>query len=299
MPPKNSNKKGFPKKTLDNGKANPKYIDLLDEDQPIAGQKFFCASFVSPEKILEKRELFLFNQFVKEWDFTKSMSKFNDFISFISYKYSIKIDGLIESFTDFVNEEKKKLTSFSSIADDYSNFLDKNEERLTADFNRDHAFQTSVRGLKMRGVFSNKDEADLHCKKLRESDPNHDIFVGPVGVWVPWDPDAYKTGDVQFMEEELNQLYHNKLENQEKAKQHMDERIKMEKMEAIRKNMETAEKTGQKITQTLDEDGNVVTKGPNEAAYDNVTVSSANISKELKDMLAKEVGTDADVADSV
>ena len=25
-----------------NGEANPKYIDLLDEDKPIAGQKFTC-----------------------------------------------------------------------------------------------------------------------------------------------------------------------------------------------------------------------------------------------------------------
>ena len=25
---------------------NPKYVDLLDEDKPIAGQKFCCVSFV-------------------------------------------------------------------------------------------------------------------------------------------------------------------------------------------------------------------------------------------------------------
>lgn len=292
MPTKHSNKNAFPKKKLDNGKENPKYIDLLDEDQPIAGQKFFCASFVSPEKILEKREIFLFSQFIKEWDFTKSMSKFNDFISFISYKYNIKIDGLIDTFTEFVNEEKKKLTA-STIVDDYSGFLDKNEERLNAEFSREHAFQTSVRGLKVRGVFSTKDDADLQCKKLRESDPNHDIFVGPVGMWVPWDPDAYKTGDVQFMEEELNELYHKKIENQEKAKLHMEERIKMEKMEAIKRNMEIAEKTGQKITQTIDSDGNVLTNGPNEANFENVTISSANVSKELKEMLRNEMNQDA------
>lgn len=286
-----SNKNSFPKKKLDNGKENPKYIDLLDEDQPIAGQKFFCASFVSPEKILEKREMFLFNQFVKEWDFTKSLSKFNDFLSFVSYKYNIKIDGLLENFTEYVNEEKKKLTA-SSVSDDYAAFLEKNEDRLTAEFNRQNAFQTSVRGMKIRGVFSSKEEADMQCKKLRETDPNHDIFVGPVGMWVPWDPDAYKTGDVQFMEEELNQLYHAKLDNQEKAKQHMEERIKMEKMEAIKRNKEIAEKTGQKLTQNVDEDGNLI-GGPGQASYENVTVSSANVSKELKQMLENEVASES------
>ena len=28
------------------------YADLLEEDKPIAGQKFVCVSFVSPEKII-------------------------------------------------------------------------------------------------------------------------------------------------------------------------------------------------------------------------------------------------------
>ena len=38
---------------------NPKYVDLLDEDKPIAGQKFCCVSFVSPEHIIKQREHFL------------------------------------------------------------------------------------------------------------------------------------------------------------------------------------------------------------------------------------------------
>ena len=37
-------------------------------------------------------------------------------------------------------------------------------------------------------------------------------------MWIPWDPDAYKTGRVEFMEDELNQLHHEKLKNETKAK---------------------------------------------------------------------------------
>ena len=40
---------GFEQKMVD-GQINPKYIDLCDEDQPIAGQKFACLSFISPER---------------------------------------------------------------------------------------------------------------------------------------------------------------------------------------------------------------------------------------------------------
>ena len=39
-----------------NSKNNKsKYVDLLEEDKPIAGQKFTCISFVSPENILKKK----------------------------------------------------------------------------------------------------------------------------------------------------------------------------------------------------------------------------------------------------
>jgi hypothetical protein len=67
-PKKNSGKKiSFERKTLPNGKPNPKYVDLLDEDNPIAGQKFFCASFCSPEQILKDKQHFYFEEFVNQW----------------------------------------------------------------------------------------------------------------------------------------------------------------------------------------------------------------------------------------
>ena len=116
----------FEKRTLEDGSTNPKYIDLCDEDPAIAGQKFVCMSFVSPEKILKKREVYLFDQFIKNWDFSKSMERYFDFIHFIAYKYNLKVEGLIDDFNDFIKEESSKLKK-SGIEDDYKNFLDKQE----------------------------------------------------------------------------------------------------------------------------------------------------------------------------
>jgi len=250
-------KSTFEKKTLPDGKKNPKYIDLCDEDPPIAGQKFCCMSFISPEKILKKRELFLFNQFVHEWDFTKSMERFQDFLHFASYKYNIKVDDIMADFRDFAKEEQEKL-KVTSIDDDFKNFMDKNEDKLNEDFNREHAFQTSVRGLKVRGVYATQDEAQNKCIALRKQDPNHDIFVGPVGVWIPWDPDAYKTGNVQFLEEELNQLHQEKIKNEAYAKQEFDKRVLETKRKAIEENIKLAKKSGNVLTQTIDEEGNLI-----------------------------------------
>jgi hypothetical protein len=187
----------FEKKNLPDGKKNPKYIDLCDEDPPLAGQKFCCMSFVSPEKILKKREVLLFNSFVKNWDFSKSMERYQDFIQFLSYKYNLKVEDVITDFNDFVKEEGDKI-KVNGVEDDYKNFVDKNEEKFNEQFNRDHAFQTNVRGLKVRGVFSTQEEAENKCKSLRKQDPNHDIFVGPVCMWIPWDPSRSRSTDTSI-----------------------------------------------------------------------------------------------------
>ena len=247
----------YEKKTLSNGKKNPKYIDLCDEDPSIAGQKFCCMSFVSPEKILKKRETYVFDQFVKQWDFSKSMERYLDFVHFVAFKYNLKADDLVADFKDFTKEEDEKLKK-SSVEDDYKNFLDKNEDKINEQFNREHAFQTSVRGLKVRGVFSTQEEAQNKCVALRKQDPNHDIFVGPVGIWIPWDPDAYKTGNVQFLEEELNQLHQEKIKNETYAKQEFDKRVLETKRKAIEENIKLAKKSGNVLTQTIDEEGNLI-----------------------------------------
>jgi hypothetical protein len=144
------------------------------------------------------------------------------------------------------------------VEDDYKNFLDKNEEGLTQRFQKENQFQTSVRGLKIRGVFPTQEEAEMKCKKIRDLDPNHDILVGPIGIWLPWDPDAYKTGKIEFMEEELNQLHQEKMKNEAKAKQEFEQRIKDTKKKAIEENIKLANKSGNVLTQTMDEDGNLI-----------------------------------------
>jgi hypothetical protein len=248
---------GFERKNLKDGSKNPKYIDVLEEDDSVAGQKFACLSFISPEKLLKKRETFLFDQFVQQWDFTKSMTKFLDFVHFIAYKYNLKAEDVIADFNDFSNEESVRLKAMS-VADDFATFLDKNEETLTQQFQKENAFQTSTRGLKVRGTYATQEEAEFRCKKLREADPNHDIFVGPVGVWIPWDPDAYKTGRVEFMEEELNQLHQEKIKNEKKAKEEFDKRVRETKRKAMEDNIELAKKTGNVLTQTMNENGDLV-----------------------------------------
>ena len=280
---KQAKKSGFERKET-NGKVNPKYVDLLEEDKSIAGQKFVCMSFCSPEKILKEKEIFFFQEFLKNWEFNKSMEKFLQFINFISFKYNLSFEDLNKDFKDFVQEEKDNLAK-SNLSDDYKTYLDNHEDELQKKFDVQHNFQTSTRGLKVRGVYPTEEEAELRCKMLREIDPNHDIMVGPVGMWMPWDPEAYKTGRIEYMEEELNQLMHEKQKNESNAKTAFEQRVKESKQNAIEENIKNAEKSGNTLSQTIDKKGNLI--GVNNSSTqefalgEQENISTADICKEL------------------
>jgi hypothetical protein len=250
-------KSSYEKKSKKDGTPNPKYIDLLEVDKPIAGQSFGCFSFISPENILKQREIFFFEEFLKKWDMNKSMEKFHQFLNFLSYKYKLNFEDIIKDFESFVKEERELIVN-SSIEDDYKTFLDREEVDLEKKFSVKYNFQTSVRGFKARGNFASQEEAELRARLLRETDPSFDVFVGPIGTWLPWEPEAYKTGRVEYMEEELNQLANEKKKNQSIAKTAFDERIKETKQKAIDENKKNAEKYGNTITQDIDSEGNLI-----------------------------------------
>ena len=265
-----------------NNEDNPKYVDLLDEDKAIAGQKYTCVSFISPENIIKRKETFFFENFLKKWEINKSMEKFIDFLSFISYKYNLTFDDISNDFKEFANDEKEILNK-SNMDDDYKTFVDNNEEELEKSFNAEHKFVTSTRGIKIRGSFPTLEEAELRAKMLRETDPNHDIYVGPVGIWIPWNPEAYKTGKVEYMEEEMNALMKEKNNNDANAKKEFDERVKESKTSAIKDNVEKAEKSGNKLTQAIDNEGNLI------GINNNSQVSNINENTETEDISTADI----------
>jgi hypothetical protein len=233
------------------------YVDLLEEDKPIAQQKFVCVSFISPETILKQKEHFFFEQFVKNWDLLKSMQKYAQFTGFLSYKYNLPSEQLTTDFSEFCKEETDKLSK-ESVLDDYKNFMDKYVDSLELEFNKKNNFQTSTRGIKIRGVYPSQEEAEMRAKMLRENDPNFDVFVGPVGLWMPWDPDAYRTGKVEHLESQLNELMANKQKNETSAKEYFDQRVKETKLKAHEENKKKALEHNNKLTQSIDENGNLV-----------------------------------------
>ena len=91
--------------------------------------------------------------------------------------------------------------------------------------------------------------------------------------------------DIKKRQEELNQLMKEKNKNDINAKSAFDERVKEAKKEAIKDNIEKAEKSGNVLTQTVDKDGNLIGINNNtqieHLKNSNQEISSADICKEL------------------
>ena len=153
--------------------------DFLRVDNPIPAQNFCCLSFISPEKILKEKDVFYVHQFLKN----------------IAKEYNLDFDSLTEKYDDFVFNNRTNLEK---------EFYEKND------------FQTTVRGLKIRGVFDTRREAEVRAKVLQQQDQNFHVFVGDVGKWLPWDPSADDIEDQQYAESHLNKLVQKYEENKKK-----------------------------------------------------------------------------------
>lgn len=110
-----------------------------------------------------------------------------------------------------------------------------NQKYVCLSFLTDKENKTTLSGIKIRGVFSNYEEACEHCKKLQAIDPAFNVFVGEMGKWLPFDPnpDSQAVKDSEYANEELNKMMKGYLENQEKAKIYHEQR----KNEMVRKNI--------------------------------------------------------------
>ena len=170
--------------------------DYLDVDDPIAGQNYACLSFVSPEALIQKREAF-------------NVSKF------------------LQSYC------KEQELEFKDIYSKYEDFSYKFSDKLQRDFDEQNKFQTSMRGVKVRGVYDTRQAAESRAKKLSTSDSSFHVFVGQVGYWLPWDPNADGVQDEVFQNSQLNDMMEKYQENNVSRDIFYDEQ-KREKVKAAR-----------------------------------------------------------------
>jgi hypothetical protein len=131
----------------------------------------------------------------------------------ICRKSKVRVDTLMDEFHQFVKANERELKD-SKMQESFDDFMYSNKAKLEDEFYAKNEFRTTVRGLKIRGVYSSNAEAVARSKKLQRQDTLHNIFVGEVGKWLPWDPEPADVSEQEYAEEQLNTLMKKYKENE-------------------------------------------------------------------------------------
>lgn len=177
--------------------------DYLENDPPLRNQKYFCASFLSPEDVMADCQVFVFSRFLE--DLRREVSGMLELVSEALKKPELIEQGL--RLVDGIRERHAYLFNDKDMQDQYKLFYQKNHYRLAEEHSRQNNYRTNVRGIKVSGCFATFEEARRYAEKLRSMFPNSpDICVGEVGCWAPWAPSPDYLEDVDYANSELNTL---------------------------------------------------------------------------------------------
>jgi hypothetical protein len=154
-------------------------------------------------------------------------------MAFLSKKYSLKVEDLMKDMLEFKKVHEAEIKA-SDLEDKYQVFLMRNEKDLEIEFTEKVEFHTNVRGVKVRRVFSNLEEAQMFTKVLQRRYPRDNLYIGKVGCWLPWDPSENVVQEVEYAEKELNEMMRKYKENEVNKDIFFEER-KQEKIEDQKK----------------------------------------------------------------
>jgi hypothetical protein len=219
-------------------------MDYLEEDEQIRGQSFVCLSFLSPEKVLGKKEVFTFSKFTENF-----CNEVTELFENLKLKYPDDEDGF-----QTIMDRYRFLFNKKHMQEEYRYFLDEKTDELNNEFNQEVDFQTNVRGLKVRGSYDTLREAQVRSEVLKRKDNKHNIYIAQVGCWCPWDPSPNDIQDQHYGEDQLNTLMKKYRENQSYKDIVFDER----KNELIESQKKKAELDALKNLTLEDNDENLI-----------------------------------------
>ena len=208
--------------------VSTKEVDYLDEDKKIRGQNYVLLSFINPEDVIINKEAYYFSKFLNQ--FGKDITTLFDGIQ-NKYPDSKDLISTIKTNHAYIfdsNEMNEQFKFFKSV-----NSLD-----IESDYHRDNNFQTTIRGLKVRGVFDTIEEAKNRSEFLKKIDNKFDIFIGEVGCWCPWSPNPNDLQNQEYTESQLNTLMKKYKENME-SKDALFEQRKQESINISKKDTTT------------------------------------------------------------
>lgn len=218
--------------------------DFLDQDPPLRGQNYVCLSFLSPEEVIKKKEVFVFERFLEFFS-----SELTDFFTNLSLKYKEE-----ENTIRGIQERYPYLFDPTQVQNEYNYFVTQKGSDLEKEYFEKNNFQTTLRGIKVRGTFESLREAEVRAQVLKKLDDRFHVFVAEVGCWCPWSPNPEDITNQEYAETELNTLMKGYKENQERKDQFFQERKRdIQSFKPYQKKDETLEKQDPWLQRAEDE----------------------------------------------
>ena len=156
-----------------------------------------------------------------------------------------------------------------------------------------------IRSVKVRGCYSTEAEAKNRCEELQRIDGKHNVYVAPVGKWLPWCDDPEKASDFEYAEGELNKLMKAYKKNQESAKMLHEQR----KSDLVNKSIAEVNKKKEEnhkeeiLTGKVELDN---TSNKNISVIDNEDIENDKLElNELKESLDKETDNLNNITDEL
>jgi hypothetical protein len=188
-------------------------VDYLDEDPELPNQRYCIVSFISPEKVIERKQEFFFKKFLQWTDYDFKVKGLEHLADFIAKKYSLKIDDVMKDVHDFERTHRQELKN-SDVPEQYQVFLLKHEKEVQEAFDKANSFQCNIRGVKVRRAFPSYEEAQLWCKVLQRKYPKDNLMIGRMGCWLPWEPSEHLMENVEYANSQLNEIMRKYKENE-------------------------------------------------------------------------------------
>lgn len=182
-------------------------VDYLEQDPDIRGQKYVCISFLSPEDVIKNKDVFMFERFLG--------ATAEEMATLWQQMYTVFKDNI--DFTDSLKkiaERHPYIFDTAKLQDEYMAFKATNSGKLETEYLEKNNFQTSIRGIKVRGSYETLREAEIRAQVLKRVDAVHNIYIAEVGCWCPWSPNPDEISNSEYAETTLNTLMKSYVENQ-------------------------------------------------------------------------------------
>lgn len=241
--------------------------DFLEVDKSVPGQNFTCVSFLSPEKILKKKEEFIFYHYhrCKTQEHETRLKTNMESLMKKAQDGKVNVKDIVHLKKNMDKGFNMDLPTFEDWKEKYEDFMFSKSQEIGVVFDKANKFQTSIRGVKVRGTYDTYREAEIRAKVLQKIDPLFDVFVGQVGYWLAWSPDTNLMDNQEHANEDLNELMKAKKDNAAQRDMFYEERKREMKEAAAKENAAQKLKNKQLEEETQQIVGKALNNNPKES----------------------------------